>query len=528
MSENESNMGPMSGRPRILTIKTSMEEEDSFKKEIDLSKNSFFSKAINDGNFEKLRVTPRAGTKQNLGRTLYNVLEVAEPPYNFDYLSRLYDASSFHASAIDAKIDNTVGLGYYFDFSRTADKLKEEAAKKSDLRKRKVDVQLEDAKEQLDIILSSFNVEDEFEQTMEKFMKDRFTMGNGYLEVGRDRTGRIAYLGHIPAKNMRIRVARDGYVQFAGEVPIFFRNFGDTKTKDPFGLQTQPNEIIHYRKYSPTDEYYGVPEAVSIIQAISGIEFAQRYNIDYFENKAVPRYIIKTKGVTLDTQQQSDLLKYFETTLKGVSHRTIIVPIPGGQDKDIDFEPVERGQQDSSFDAYIKLNIQIILSRHRVPQARIGLSSAASSQSESKESDRTFKEAVCRPEQKVIEKKLNKAFSELTDLFVFKLKEYALTDEDVQSQIDERFLRWGVVVPDEVREAKGYGPRADGKGSEPVDQRTLTELGNQQAANQQKAENKAQAFETRERDQNRNSNTSDGPASAHSRNAKGEGRKAGR
>lgn len=461
-----------------------------------------------------------------VGKTVYNVLDVASPKYNLDYLSQLYDVSSFHAAAIDAKIDNTVGLGYSFEYSRTAEKLREKATKKSDLAKRKTEVQLEDTREALDKFVENLNVEDEIEQTLQKFLKDRFTMGNGYLEIGRNSEGVISYLGHLPAKTIRIRNRRDGFVQWVDGRAIFFRNFGDRKTPDPVNGDPQPNEIIHYRIYSPTDNFYGVPEVVAVSHAIAGMEFAQRYNIDYFENKTVPRYIIKTKGFYMDPQQQADMMKFFETTMKGTSHRTVLIPMPGGADKDVEFQPVESDKQDSSFDSYMKLNIQYILARHRVPQARIGLSSAASSSAESKESDRTFKEAVCRPEQRIIEKKLNKAFGELTDLFNFKLKEYALTDEDQKSQIYERFLRWGVLVPDEVRTELGRQPRSDDKGSEPVDQRTLTEMGANIAA-QQAAENKAQAFQNRTRDQNRNSSASDKPQSAQSRNPKGDGRKAG-
>lgn len=525
---------PLAGQIKILTQTKTTVPEDPLLQEIDMQKMDQLPEGIQKVLSNKMTLQKAAGSNYTAftGNDFYGLLEVAEPSYNLDYLAKLYDTNSFHAAAIDAKIDNTVGLGYYFDFTRKAQKLREESTKKSPLKKRRTEVALDDAKEQLIELLESFNDRDQFEQTLEKFFKDRLTMGNAYLEIGRDENGRVAYLGHIPAKAMRIRKARDGYVQFNGATPVFFRNFGDTTTPDPFGLLRNPNEIIHYMKYSPTDEYYGVPEIVSAAQAVAGVEFAQRYNIDYFENKAVPRYVIKTKGLYLDDGQQAEMLKYFENTIKGVNHRTILVPIPGGPDKDVIFEPVEAGQQDSSYDAYVKLNIQIILSRHRVPQARIGLSTAASSQSESKESERTFKEAVCRPEQRIIEKKLNKLFGELTDIFRFKLKEYSLTDEQIQSEIDERHLRWGVKTPNEVRETLGLQPRQDGDGDEPLDQRTLMVIGAEQAQTaalaQQKAEAKSQAYQNRTRDQNRTSDTSDSVTSTGSRNAQGEGRKTGK
>ena len=42
----------------------------------------------------------------------YDVFQVASPGYNLSYLSKLYELSSFHHAAVDAKVSNTVGLGY--------------------------------------------------------------------------------------------------------------------------------------------------------------------------------------------------------------------------------------------------------------------------------------------------------------------------------------------------------------------------------------------------------------------------------
>ena len=141
--------------------------------------------------------------------------------------------------------------------------------------------------------------------------------------------------------------------------------------------------------------------------------------------------------------------------------------------------------------------------------------------------ERGFKESVCRPIQTVVQKKLNKIVQEITDLFQFRLKEFALTDEDRKSQIHERYLRWGVILPDEVRNELSMQPRPDGKGMEPLDQATLAEIGATEAANQNKAEQKTQAYANRARDQERSSSSTDSATSTQTRNSKGEGRKTG-
>lgn len=524
--------------------KSSDESTDPFNKEA--SSDSL----VNYDHIQKILANQSntARSKQHTPRSavsIYNIVDCIEPPYNLDHLAKLYDKSNVHAAAVDAKIDNIVGLGYYFDFNRKSDKLRQKANAKGEESRNKMENKLIDAKETLKQIIGGFNQTDEFDETLEKFLKDRFTTGNGYLEIGRTVNGDIGYVGHIPSSTMRVRRLRDGFVQYVNNEPIFFRNFGDRTTPDPFGMQKEPNEIIHYKAYSPTSTYYGVPEVISTINQIAGIEFATKYNIDYFENKAVPRYIIITKNVTVGAEVQKELLKFFETATKGTHHRSIVVPLPS-QNAEIEFKPVETGKQESSFDEYIKLNQSIILMRHRVPANRLGKSDGTSLAA-SRDSDKIFKEAVCRPEQRKIEQKINKIFKEFTDLFDFKLNEYSLTDEDQQSQIDERYLRWGVMTPDEVRARRGMGPRADGKGDEPVDNKSMQEaqIAAQEkmakenakvAANnvagggpaaQSRADQKAQANQSRTRDQQRNASNPDSAGSPTGRNTKGSGRKVG-
>lgn len=45
---------------------------------------------------------------------------------------------------------------------------------------------------------------------------------------------------------------------------------------------------------------------------MAGNEFAGKYNLDYFENKAVPRYIITVKGAKLSTESERKLLEFFK------------------------------------------------------------------------------------------------------------------------------------------------------------------------------------------------------------------------
>lgn len=445
--------------------------------------------------------------------TAYSIFEVVLPPYNLDYLAKLFEKSPPHAAAVKAKVNNIAGLGYDFVES---DKTKEvvDALEGNEEKLKKVRRKLARAKAELEAWLESCNEEDDFLETLKKVWTDYETTGNAYFEIGRKSNGEIGYIGHIPSTSMRVRRSRDGFVQIINKNVTFFRNFGDTKTKNPVGNDPRPNEVIHLKKYTPTNGYYGVPDIIAAMNAVVGNEFSSRFNLDYFENKAVPRYVIVIKGGTLSAKAEQNILEFFQSTLKGKNHRTLYVPLPAEEEgKKVSFEmkPVETGTQDSSFNNYRRGNLNEILMAHGVPITKVSLGEANIPLAASRDADKTFKEQVCRPEQKVLEKKLAKPISEKTDIFLLKLTELSLTDEDTQSKIDERYLRLGTYLPNEVRARKGM-PGIKG-GDKPA-----------VISPQVKNEQAAQASGNRQRDQQRTANSTDSASSSNSRNEQGAGR----
>jgi capsid portal protein len=170
-------------------------------------------------------------------------------------------------------------------------------------------------------------------------------------------------------------------------------------------------------------------------------------------------------------------------------------------------EPIEAGTQESSFNIYRQSNRDEILMAHRVPINKVGTATGISL-ANARDADKTFKEQVCKPAQENLEKKLNKIVSEMTDALEIKFNELSLTDEDTQSKIDERYLRFQVITPNEIRIRKGMVPREGG--DEVVDLAA------------QAAEIKAEAMNSRTRDQERSANSPDN--SGEGRNSKGDGR----
>ena len=453
-----------------------------------------------------------SGTQQNLLQsavTGYAMFDLVQPVYNLEYLSQIYEVSTYNYAAINAKVANIVGLGYSFMETRKTNDAIDAISddKQLDRARRKLNKLKQDLQDWLD----ATNDEDTFTETLIKVYTDLEATGNGYIEIGRTTGGDIGYIGHIPAKTMRVRRLRDGFMQLLYGKAVFFRNFGDSETVNPIGeSEDRPNEIIHLKKYTPMNNYYGIPDIVAAQMSLAGNEFAGRYNLDYFENKAVPRYIITVKGAKLSPESERKLLEFFQVGLKGKNHRSLYIPLPADtQDNKVEFkmEPVEAGAQESSFNIYRQSNRDEILLAHRVPINKIGVPEGVSL-ANARDADKTFKEQVCRPAQMRLEKRINSIIEEKTDALKIKFEELTLTDEDTQSQIDERYLRMQVITPNEVRIRKGLIP-VDG-GDE------MVELKPQQAADQ-----KATAGKTRARDSQRSAASSD--KVGEGRNAKGDG-----
>jgi PBSX family phage portal protein len=439
-------------------------------------------------------------------RNAYGLFDVITPPWNLYELASFYDTSFANHAAIDAKVENIVGLGYEFKVSaRTMLKLEASEPKTAENARRRI----ERAKIELTDWLESLNTEDSFTTTMEKVFTDLQATGNGYLEVGRTVRGDIGYVGHIPSTTMRVRRLRDGFVQVIANKVVYFRNFGATNA-NPLGNDARPNEIIHFKEYSPLNTFYGVPDIMSAIGSLHGDQLASQYNIDYFQNKATPRYVVTLKGAKLSAEAEDKMFRFLQSGLKGQNHRTLYIPLPGDSDTNkVEFkmDPVENGIQEASFKEYRKQNRDDILVAHQVPLSKIG-GSDSSAIAAALSQDRTFKEQVARPAQRNLEKMINKIVKEKTDILEFKFNELTLTDEIAQSQIIERLVKTQVMLPNEGRELLGL-PQIEG-GNEPL---------------QLKPEQVADDNANRARDTERTNNQSDGPATVSGRNPKGEGRK---
>jgi len=441
-----------------------------------------------------------AGSKNIDGfeTSAYNLLGTVMPPHNLDTLATLYEKSPVQKAAVDAKVANIVSLGY--DLIPTHATRKKIADTEEGDPKTKLLNRIERVKGDVYEWLDTLNEDEDIVSVLRKVYIDLEATGNGYIEIGRKVNGEIGYVGHIPSPTMRIRQARDGFVQMVGTKVVFFKNFQSDDT-NPVTSDSEPNEIIHLKVFTPTNSYYGVPDVVAATNSVAGNEFAERFNVSYFQNSATPKYVIVVKGGTLSATSESNLVKFFESN-QGEFHRSLFIPLPadtGDRKTSFEMKPIESGVQDSSFDKYIDGNNKNILSVNHVPASLVGYA-GNSGLAASISDKRSFIEQVVQPAQKHLEKWLNKIIAEKTDTFSLRLKQNSIVDEVNQAQIDGVYLMYGVTVPNEIRDRVGKPPLEGGN---------LTYQQTTEQAAEKAQEKQLQAENARARDKERAVNASD-------------------
>ena len=367
--------------------------------------------------------------------------EVVEPPYDLDALAQLYETNATHKACVDAKVVNTVGLGYRFV-----------PAAGQDQKASPDNVAL------LEHLVAHCNPEMTFTEVMRTSWTDVECLGNGYIEVTRNSLGQIDGFYHVPGTTVRVKPDGSGFVQLRDGYKRHFRRLGAPAVPDP-NIEQAQNEIIDFKKYTPQSGYYGIPDIVAALTAAAGDKAAREYNVDFFEHNAVPRMAIIVEGGQLSDDLLRQIQQYMETEIKGQGHKTLVLDVPGSDVK-VRLEPLTVGvTDDAAFLNYRRANRDEILMVHRVPPSKITVVENANL-ANSQDQDKTFREQVVRPEQRRIEYRINRMIRQEMGIgdWEFRFREADLGEEREQAEIARIYSDIGAWTIDEIRSRQGLQP----------------------------------------------------------------------
>ncbi len=322
------------------------------------------------------------------------------PPYDTLSLVGTYDQSNMLRQCVAAYVTNIAMYGW------------EIVAASQDT---PID---EDERLELQSFIDNANSDESLMTLHAKVVEDYEKVGYAFLEIIRDKAGRVSLLRHARAtvigvcpKNpepvpIRYDVMRGKrasfvtelktfrlYVQICGGKRTYFKEFGDPRvlnyetgtfsTKDnPVPNDKEATELIHFRQNS--EDVYGVPRWINQLPSILGSREAEEVNLRYFEDNTVPPMILSVAGGRLTGESFRDLKKLLNNQGIGKERQNQIMLIEAVPERDsledkgnvqlkVD-KLTDSRPSDGLFKDYDEANQAKVRSSFRLPPVAVGLS----------------------------------------------------------------------------------------------------------------------------------------------------------
>lgn len=326
-----------------------------------------------------------------------------------------------------------------------------------------------------DFFQESFGMDD-FIEGVKSILVNLDTFGVVFFELTRTKAGAPKRLKLLPTETCRL--ARDltssyglghtdmKYVMqvvntherifklFDGEIP---------KHKEPHTNRPM-TEVFMIRHYHVMGGKYGIPDWVPALKSMIGNDKVADYNVNFFNNEAVPRFAVIVQGGKLDDDTKRDIKAYFRKDLKGVAnaHKTLVLTSPKGTE--IKLLPLAFEMKDGGFRFYRKDNRDEIISGHGMPPHRVQVYDSGNSGSISPgmlfNLDKTYKYSVIEPAQRKLEHILNRIIKlgfnirdkqiKFRELDIGEEADRAVTLKTIASA-HEKYYNMGSMTADEIR-----------------------------------------------------------------------------
>jgi hypothetical protein len=178
-----------------------------------------------------------------------------------------------------------------------------------------------------------------FQDTMGDVAEDFLDVGNGFLEIVREKPdGKITGIHHIPAKDVDIYIEDQLYNRHyriktsSGEVGYYgniFARFGEgaellVRLKDNLKDKTNVSEVIHFRQSSNLNRWYGMPRWLAATASIELMQALHQFSFDFFINRGVPEFILVIKGGKMAKPDWDKVEQALKANIgTGNSHKTM-------------------------------------------------------------------------------------------------------------------------------------------------------------------------------------------------------------
>lgn len=388
-----------------------------------------------------------------------DINDLVTPPYTMLSLTRLPLVNTFHNKCISVKAADIVGKGYRIELIEGLEKNEEQIKKLEEF--------IREAPEKGRT----------FGQIVNNWAVDRLTTGNGGLEIARDAKKLPVLMVHIPFYTLQVHKDNKKWCHLVDTEEVWFKRFGveenyDKKTgeeQDKFNMKTSAHELLLLQNYTSLSSYYGIPEIISAITAIMGNKFEADYNLQFFQNMAMPRYAIVVTGGKLSRDLKRKIKNYFTREVKGSAHGTLFFEIEtteeGAPKIEVEFKELDIRDKDSSFRFYRKGLIEEILVANGIPPYKLGIPLHGSlGGSLGEELIDNYVSCEIEPLQTEIEDLLYLVTKELAPNYMIRFNDLDIRNEEKLCKINTEYVQKSVMSLNEARETVGLtnvGPEGD-------------------------------------------------------------------
>ncbi len=337
--------------------------------------------------------------------------------------------NSYHMKALSFKTTASVGLGFDI-YDKKGELINEEAWPD---------------------FLHQANPMETFDEVIQAMSLDLDEVGQGHFEVVPSVGGKVAELYWVPSENLWLTRKKNMFHQVIQ---------GQTRSFVPFGINPGSGaltSIVRVKTPSNRSQFYGVPDWVGAIGALTLDSYAVEWNYRFFLNNAIPAYAVIVEGGEFDEAVELAVQNFFTQTLKGVgnSHKTLYLPIDDPNIK-VRFEELMKKPAEGDFQKLRQSLRDEVLSAHGVPPRIMGVVSSGSlgGGGEAEQQLKIFKEVGLSPRQRLIEGTLDRTILKADELHIkFRSIDLSSDESDVKKIID--LVQGGLMEVDEGREALG-------------------------------------------------------------------------
>jgi len=371
-------------------------------------------------------------------------------PFEVSSLLKLQDNCSYFDACVKQIAKDVIGQGWTLQ--------PVEGKKENDAERKKIE----------DFISESGGDRDEtFEDTLERSIIDWGVIGWWGWEVSRDDKNIVNGIWHVPARTIRVHESHDKYCQIRNNDKMWFERFGlegDINSEDGKSLkesdsEKKANEMIFYRNYYSTSDYYGAPNILSSIGSVLGLVAVRDYNLAFFENYGVPAAMVSLTG-KWDKGAAKQISDFLDVEIKRTenAHKTIVMHSPEGGT--MTWIPLDmKNQKEGSFEWLKKSMSEEVLVVYKMPPYRIGMAEVgALGGSTASESTRIYISSVVKPlEQTVNRLVTNNIIHDGLGCkdYNFVLNEVDLRDKDAEVKRQQALFSIGAINSNQIRQQQG-------------------------------------------------------------------------